>query len=151
MTHRANQIVEAVASALESRVGPKGHKVFTHRKLSLASEEDQLPAHSVDFGADEPEAENTSYLDSTLTVKTTAVISAATEQDLRLALLAARREQHRAVMADPKQGLAFVITTMYGGAEEPEITEGNYEALVGTLASSWRITYRMNLTDPGDD
>lgn len=151
MTHRANKIIEAVASALESRVLRLGHKVFTHRRLSLASEEDQLPAHSVDFGADErAQSVFMGSIDSVLTVKTTAVMSAATEQDLRLALLAARREQHRAVMADPKQGLDFIVTTFYGGADEPEIlTDG--ESLVGVLTSSWLVHYRMNVSDPGDD
>lgn len=151
MSHRAGQVIEAVASILSARVLPKGHKVYTHRRISLASEEDQLPAHSVDFGEDQrAESKFIGTIDSVLTVITTVVATAADEQALRTLLLDLRREQHRAVMADPKLGLAFVVNTLYGGAEAPEIlTDG--EELVGVLASSWLVHYRMNPQDPGDD
>lgn len=152
MTHRADQILDRTVELVAARVTAKGHKVFKHRRLSLASEEDQLPAHSVDFGEDQ-RAENKfiGSINSVLTVQTTAVMQAATEPELKAALLEMRREQHRAVMADARLGLSdFVINTLYGGAAEPEIlTDG--ESLTGILTSSWLVLYRMNTLDPGDD
>lgn len=150
--HRASQIVDRIAEVIGARVGPSGVNVFTHRRLSLSAEQGELPAHSVDFGPDEPEVENTTYIDSTLTVPVTFIATVAVEDELRRRMLEQRREVHIALMADPTLGLPFVITTRYGGAEAPEFSANDEgELLAASLTSIWLVTYRMNLTDPGDD
>jgi hypothetical protein len=152
MTHRAGQIVDAVASLVGARVTPTGIKVFTHRRLSLAADEDHLPAISIDFGEDQrAETKLMGSISSVLSVVCTAVVTAPLEQDIRLSLLSMRREIHRALMADARLGLGdFVVNTLYGGAAEPEIlTDG--ESIVGVLASTWLVSYQMNTLDPGDD
>lgn len=144
-------MIEAVVSIIGARVTAAGGHVYAHRKLSLSSDENQLPAISVDFGEDQrADTKLIGSIGSILSVQTTAVVTALLEQDIRLQLLSLRREIHRAVMADARLGLSFVINTLYGGAGEPEImTDG--ESIVGALTSTWLAYYQMNLQDPGDD
>ena len=154
MTHRADQIIQSVVSVLASRVGPKGSKVYPHRRLSLSLEQDELSAHSVDYGEDQRlDSQFTQVIDSLLSVQTTAMVAKATEPEVREALLEMRRDQHIAIMADQRLGFGaqgFVVTTRYGGAEAPEIAvDGEY--VVGALTSIWLVHYRMSLTDPGND
>lgn len=149
MAHRAEQIVDAIAAIIAARVQPPGAHVFTHRRLSVDPYQDELPLVSVDFGDDTPAADNTQFIDSVLTVPTTAVAVGPEERDVKLKLLELRREVHRAIMADPTLGLAFVVYTNYGGAAEP-VYETDGELLVGELTSNWFVHYRMNVLDPGD-
>ena len=154
MAHRAEEVLEAVASALRTRVEPKGSKVYLHRRLSLALEQDELSAYSVDYGEDRRiESQYMQMIDSELAVQVTAIVQAPTEYEVRQALLVMRREQHRAVMADIRQGFGaqgFVVTTRYGGAEAPEIgTDG--EEIVGALTCTWLVHYRTDPDDPGND
>lgn len=150
--HKAGQIVERVVVILGARVGPKGSKVYGHRRLSLSLEQDELSAHSVDYGEDRAaEQRFTQMLDSVLAVQTTAMVACPTEKEVREALLDMRRQQHIAIMADQRLGLPnFVVTTRYGGAEPPEIAVDG-EFIVGALTSTWLIHYRMELNDPGND
>ena len=148
--HRAAQIIDAVAAAIAA-TAPSGHKVFTHRRESLSEEQDELPAHSVDFGPDRPPedagASNLAFIDSVLSVSTTHVAVAQEEHLLRALLLEMRADAHVALMTDRTLSLAFVTDTRYQGADEPEIDVSG-ETLVGTLTSDWAIDYRMNITDP---
>jgi hypothetical protein len=152
VTHRAAQIIEAVASAVRTRVSASGAKVYEHRRLSLSLEQDEMSAYSVDFGEDRRlDSQFMQMIDSELAVQVTALVEKPTEAETREALLDMRREQHRAVMIAPRLGLQdFVIATRYGGAEAPEfLTDG--ENIIGALTSIWLVHYRMELTDPGND
>lgn len=149
MTHRADQIIDAVAALIETQVQPSGVKVYTHRRFSLAADQDELPAISVDYGEDTAVTHIAHAIDSLLNLEITGVVAASEEADVRAELLRLRREVHKAVMADETQGLAFVVTTTYAGAATPELNVdgGN---VVGELTSSWAIYYRMDPSDPGD-
>lgn len=148
-THRAEQIIAAAAEIIRARVEPKGIHVYAHRRLSLDPESDELPAISVDHGPDEPvEPETTIYIDSLLTVHTTAIVTSFDEVDLRRKLLELRREAHVALLADETLGLDFVVHAIYGGAEEPDFGVVG-KKLIGVLTSNWTFYYRMNRSDPG--
>lgn len=151
MAHRADQIIEAIAALVRARVeGPLGCKVYTHRRLSLDPEQDEIPAISVDFGEDTPAVQSIGFIDSILTVPVTAIAREPTEPELREKLLELRREVHIAILADVKLGLpSFVIQAAYGGAEAPDVDVSG-DMTAGTLTSNWLVHYRMNFTDPGD-
>lgn len=148
MTHRAEQVLVAVAAAIETAVQPSGVHVFTHRRFSLAANQDELPAISVDYGEDQPFTDrNNVYIDSRLVVQITGVAQSHDEADLRQLLLELRASAHAAIAADFTFGLDFVITAAYGGAAEPEIdVDGEY--VIGALTSTWVVHYRMNYSDP---
>jgi hypothetical protein len=154
MSHTVETILEAAAAAISGRVAAKGQKVYIHRRLSLDLDSDELSAHSVDYGEDERlDSQFMTMIDSELAVQTTAMTAAATEAEVRSALLDMRREQHRAIMADPRLGLGTqgpIVTTRYGGASAPEIAvDGEY--VVGALTSVWLVHYHVPITDPGND
>lgn len=152
MTLRAEQIVDAMASAIEGFASYAGN-VFTHRAQSLADTQGELPATSVDIGEDQPldddGATNFACIDSLLTVETTIVAQATEESELRSTLHAMRRSVHRALMQDQQLGLDFVIGVRYGGADAPEIN-AETEFMIGKLVCRWPVHYRMNISDPGD-
>lgn len=148
MTHRAEQIIRAAAAIIRARVEPIGYHVYTHRRLSLDPESDEMPAISVDYGPDEPvDEETTHFIDSELTVIVTAIAAAGEEESVREQLLAMRRETHVALLADDSLGLDFVVQTSYGGAGEPAIDVQGSQIL-GELPTSWVVYYRMNRNDP---
>jgi hypothetical protein len=151
MSHTVEQILEAVASAVRARVSASGQKVYIHRRLSLSLEQDELSAHSVDYAEDERvDTQFFGVSDSELSVQTTAMTAASSESEVRSALLNMRREQHIAIMSNPRLGISVVVDTTYGGAEAPEIdTDGEF--VVGALTSVWRVHYQTPITDPGTD
>lgn len=149
MTHRAEQILTAVTAAIAARVEKTGVKVYTHRRLSLDPEQDELPAISVDYGEDRrADSQTLGTIASFLSVEVTAIVAKQTEPEAREQLLELRAEIHRAVMANPKQGIPdVVVSTYYGGAAAPEVdTDG--EQIVAALTSTWIVHYRMDLADP---
>lgn len=152
MTHRAQQIIDAVATAVRTRVEPTGVHVYTHRRLSLDPEQDEMPGISVDYGEDRPaESQSFAEIRSALAVEITAVVSEADEYDCRTRLLSLRREIHRSVMADQRLGLpVFVVTTAYGGASEPTIGAAGRK-IAGEITTTWLVQYETSLTDPGDN
>jgi hypothetical protein len=146
--HRAQTIIDAIASLVRTRVQASGVKVFTHHRHSFDAEQDELPAISVDYGEDRRADSSTlGVITSLLTVECTAVAAAPLEADLRSKLLDLRAEIHRAVMANHRLGLDFVSTTYYGGANAPQL-DAEGEQLVGELTSSWAVLYEMSLFDP---
>jgi hypothetical protein len=153
VSHRAQQIVDAVAGLVRARVQASGVHVYTHRRLTLDPEQDEMPGISIDYGEDRrTDSQTTLMIDSLLTVECTAVVSETDEIDARTRLLDLRREIHRAVMADPRLGFGaqgFVVTSIYGGAAAPSFgTAGGNMA--GELTSTWLVHYRTELNDPGD-
>lgn len=152
--HNAQQIIDAVATIVRARVEASGVHVYTHRRLSLDPEQDEMPAISVDYGEDSrAQGQTTLMIDSVLSVEITAVVSENDEVDCRTRLLALRREIHRAVMADQRLGFGaqgFVVTTSYGGASAPTIGTAGRD-IAGELTSTWLVHYRSELNDPGND
>lgn len=148
MTHRAEQIIDAVVAAIPETA----QRVFKHRRDSLSAEEQELPATSVDEGDDVPldddGASNIQFLDSMLTVETTAFAEESTEELLKAKLSELRVINHKALMAgDRSLGLDFVIDVKYAGADAPEIERAG-EIFAGKRTSRWLVHYRMNITDP---
>lgn len=148
MSHRAEQIITAAREAIAAEF--RG-AVYEHRAFSMLEDEGELPAVSVDYGADDPPdddgASNFAFFDSFLTVETAIYIRGTEESTVKKDLLDARRAIHVALMADRTLGLPFVIDTRYGGADAPEFnTDGEY--LAGLLVCRWLVHYRMNISDP---
>lgn len=150
MSHRAQQIVDAVAGKLVASA-TLGASVYKHRRESLDEGSQELAAVVVDYGADDPlsdlGASNVAFLDSLLEVRTRIVLRASSEEEALEGLLGKRVAVHVALMADRSQGLAFVIDTRYSGAEPPGLDSGA-DRVVGSLVCRWLVHYRMNLTDP---
>jgi hypothetical protein len=139
-----------MVTAITAVVEPLGVRVYAHRRLSLAVDQDELPAISVDFGEDNPAQELTgAYFDSLLSVQIAAIAAASEETDLKTELLDLRRRIAVALMADRTLGLAFVVNTHYGGTEAPQI-DASVDPILGELVSVWNVYYRMNIADPGD-
>jgi hypothetical protein len=152
MTLRADQILDAMASAIQNFAAYTG-TVYKNRAESLAEGQGELPATSVDMGTDEPldedGATNFAFTDSLLTVETTIVAQATSEDDLKATLSAMRRSVHQALFQSQDFGLSFVIGVRYGGADKPEINAES-EFMIGKLVCRWPVHYRMNISDPGD-
>ena len=152
MTHRADQIIEAVAEAIRS-VAPSTVNVYTHRRESLSEDENELPSISVDFGEDEPFAgPDAAFLtdgtiQSLLTVNVTGAATALDEVELRRTLLDLRSTAHIGVRRNAALGLPFVIDTHYGGANAPVVdVSGGWP--VGELTAPWGVRYEMNPDSP---
>jgi hypothetical protein len=127
--------------------------VYTHRRLSLPSL--NLPAHSVDYGADQVEETATSGLYWSLSVMVTAAYAGSDESAVRAGLLQMRTDAHRAIMASPgvgmnyrlTLGLSFVVNVWPVTAAAPEIEVAG-DTLVGTLSSEYRVLYTTPVNDP---
>lgn len=152
MSHRAAQIIDAIVTRLQSSttLGVNAQNIFAHRTLSLAENQDELPAVTVNFGEDEP-GEYTMLdgsFSSTLEIFTKAYVVGEDETAARQALLTIRAETHKAIDLRQTLGLSsFVLKVGYGGASAPELdTEG--ELCVGAQESHWLVTYFMNPADP---
>lgn len=152
--HRAEQVLDAIASRLRahSALQIAAENIFVHRSLSLAEDQGEIPAGTVNAGDDEP-AEDYGTMDgdgeiaSTLEVETGVFLSATDEVTLKQALFAARTEVHRAINPDETLGLSFVLKVEYGGAQKLEIdTDG--EQCIGKQEHRWLVTYHMNASDP---
>jgi len=149
VTHRADQIVDAVAEIVRARVSGMGIKVFTHRRASLAADQDELPAISVDIGAEQAVTQNTGFIDSLLRMPITSVVVAEDEPTARAQLLDLRRQAHIGLMLDQTLGLSFVVSTTYGGVDDVE-TSVDGDVVVFSQTAPWLVYYRMNPQDPGD-
>lgn len=150
MTHKAAAIITATADALRAFV-TEPVNVFEHRALSLAEDHDELPAISVDFGEDAPfnadGAAGFDFIQSVLTVNLTIIVAGTDEHDVRADLLSFRSEVHRAMTAQPRLGLAGVLSVNYGGAEAPEVLfEG--DVCLGALVCVWGILYETAAQNP---
>lgn len=158
MTHRAEQIVQAIAAVLDTALTPKGVRVYTHRGDTLDGEQDELPGVSVDYGEFTVTEETEHELYCTLEVPIALVVKLPTEEDVRAARLSLARDIHRAIMASPgvgmpwavKLGLAFVITVHPAGWAKPPEPETRGEAIVGELTTNWRAEFKTDVDDPGD-
>lgn len=127
---------------------PDGVHVFTHRRESLSAEQDELPAISIDYGEDSPTTGVISEFRSVLTVEARIKVQAPTPEDLHEKLFEQRSEVHVAVMANNGSlGLPFVIATLYGGADAPDVSSAGSQ-LTAELLTRWQVHYTMDLDDP---
>lgn len=145
MSHRAEQIINR-AALLHSQAADVAANVFTDRVLSLAEEQDELPAFSITEGPDVPQAENQGFIESLLTLRVLAFAVNTDEKLLRQSLRAMRARTHRYLKADLSLGLAFVSDVRYGGALDPQVIKT--AQWCGMLECPFHVLYRMNETDP---
>jgi len=146
VTHRAEQVIQAAASKISAQTDV-GAPVYPHRVLSLSDEDQEIPAICPLQGADEPLEWNFAFIDSELELRVAAYAKKATEVELAAELARMRAAIHRALLSDPTLGLAFVLSTTYRGASEPEKdTSGGLVA--GKHEFLFAVQYRMNTTDP---
>lgn len=150
MSHRAQQIVEAIVTALQANTS-LGAAVYQHRHYSVGEDAQELPCVSVSIGADNPLSdlgvENMGFIDSLLEVSIAATARGDDEQSAIEALLALRRQIHITLMADRSLGLAFVVDTRYGGAQAPDFDVGA-DRIAARLEMRWPVHYRMAISDP---
>ena len=146
MPHPVETIIEQAAALFTANTSLIG-QTFTHRILSLAESQDELPASSVTYGDDVPQTDNMGFLESLLTVRTIAFAVNVDEVALRQALMEMRRQQHIALQADHTLGLDFVSDCRYGGAIDPQIIVN--KQFCGAYESRWYVLYRMSRTNPG--
>lgn len=148
MSHRAQQIAEAVKTALAAN-SSLGATAYLHRAASLDG--DEIPAVSVRIGADTPTgefgADNFAYIDSVLELVIEASVESIDEPTAIGSLLDIRRQVHITIMADRTLGLSFVMDTRYGGANEPQIDVASDQP-VARLEMRYGVFYRMNISDP---
>jgi len=152
MTHRAEQVLDAIVTRLQASMtlGINSQNVFAHRTLSLAENQDELPAITVNSGNDSPAHdydEMAGEIGSTLEIFTVVLLVGDDEPAVKRALYAARTEVHKAIDLNETLDLSFVLKVEYGGAEGPEIDSAG-ERAVGSQQSSWLVTYHMNPSDP---
>jgi hypothetical protein len=151
MSHRAQQIIDAVEAALDASTSLQNAKIFKHRSFSLLEASDEMPCVTVNYGADQPldplGALNLSFLDSLIEVSTVGFVGADDEPSAMSALMDMRTAIHVALLADPTQGLGFIINTRYAGATEPAL-DSSTQRILASLKSSWFVHYRMNVSDP---
>lgn len=150
MSHRAQQIVDAIDANLQPYKSTLG-AIFVNRSLSIDENSGEVPCVTINYGDDNPLSElgasNLSFLDSLIEITLVAFNVADDEQTLLDLLLDARKTIHVALMADRSQGLAFVIDSRYGGATKPDV-DASADRIYGSLTSTWRVHYRMNILDP---
>ncbi len=108
-----------------------------------------LPAYVLTYGPDSPLGElgpdNVRFIDWEFVVfvdyydklTTTAIDSV---------LQAARANIHRALMADVTQGLAFVLTTIPNGADEPLLDDAVEQKTIA-YRTNWVIRLRTSIDD----
>jgi hypothetical protein len=153
MSHRAQQIVDAVVALLQANSILQA-SVVSYRALTLSEFEGELPAVNVSVGADDPISEigvtNTAYVDSLLELLITAVAMGSSEDELLPQLQELRRQIHVALYGAGVDlgGLSFVMGLRYGGAEAP-IVNIDGDRIGASLLTRWRVHYRMNFADPG--
>lgn len=145
--HRADQVVDAVVSALEAAAAITA-PVYAHRTLSLSEEDGELPAITVTYGEDGAASgeQIAGLFYSTLSLEITAHAVGDDEEAVRRDLLQMRAQIHAALMTDARFGLSFVHHTFYGGASAPRLSRG--ERMLGDLTSTWRVRYELNLASP---
>lgn len=142
--HRAEQIIAAVKTTLTG-LTTTGARVYRGRVTALA--DTNLPALCIYQGADTELMQfSQALIDSELTITIEVLVKTSSEQvDTLLNLI--RKEVAIALRADYTQGLAFVINTMEGTADAPELS-GDGEKPAAAMKLEWKFHYRRSRTDP---
>ena len=121
--------------------------VYRARVETLADTE--LPAYNIEIGSDTPlnplGPDNVAFIDWAQTIfidlyaKSTAV-------DIDNIFLDMRNFVHRSLLDDLTQGLAFILTTIPGGADEP-VLDASGEQKTITYRTVWEFRLRTNIDD----
>jgi hypothetical protein len=145
MTHRAEQILDAMQTALTG-LASTGSNVVRGRVYPSDAER----ALSVYMGQDQPLGDdgytNVSFIDRVLEVvirlhAKTPTATAAVETLLNQS----RAEVFAALSADTTLGLDFVISTYPSGDDQPELSADSDQP-AGTQAMRWSVHYRHSIT-----
>lgn len=159
MTHRAAQITQALASTLAESALLAVQAVFINREETLNEQDGEVPCISVNEGDDTPLSEegfdNLVNFDSQLEFEIVGYALGATVDDVESELQRQRRYIHVALLSyltnhtDPL-GLPWVIAVKpAGAAKSVRSIIGSRHA--GSKTSFWRVHYRAETLDPGDD
>jgi hypothetical protein len=144
--HKVQQILEAAAAVCIANTNLVA-LVEVNRIRSLAEEEQELPALTINYGPDAPdESETFESLGSAIEIVTTAYCAGDTEQEVLASLLQMRSQVHVSLMADMSLGLPFLWEIRYGGADAPLVVQG--ERTLGSLTCRWNARYQMDNDDP---
>lgn len=143
--HRAEQIVARTVVTVTG-LTTTGSRAYRGRAYPLQTA--NLPGLCVFQGPDRPQSDTSSYgfIDSDLTVYIDIYVKTVTSQVDTL-LNQIRKELVIALSASYTQGLSFVIDTVEGDADEPDLN-GESDQPVARLRTSWVFRYRRSRTDP---
>lgn len=151
--HRREQVIKKVKQLLEAALPPTvaAANVTRNRKYPIA-DSGTYPQVNILQGPDAPLAEfgytNVSFMDRQVVLFFDIIVknSAADDADEKLNLV--EQAVHKALAADYKQGLAFVITSIPGNTGEPD-TDAQGNAALITMRTEWAFQYRSSVADPG--
>lgn len=146
MSHRVETIVDAVVSTLTPVLaGP----VLKHRFLSLSEDELEVPATLVTLGEDDVDALTSDHSDqgNLLQLDITMIEAGTDGPEAMTGVMAQRTAIHKALMADPSLGLAFVLRSAPAGASKPIPATGGERIAVAQVLR-WQILYTHPLNDP---
>ena len=144
MAHRVKQILDAAAAACSSNTSLRA-VVEVNRVRSLAEEQAELPALTVNYGADTPEDSDQESFRSAIELLFTSYVAGDSETEVLDALLEMRRQVHISLMADISFGLSFVWDIAYGGADAPVLQQG--ERMYGAQTCRWNSRYVLEFAD----
>ncbi len=151
MTHRAEQIADALATALRASTNSAipADSIYVHRTLSLAEDQGELPAITVNVGDDAPAPEfaTMDQVASRLEVITTGYAIDESEEALKRKLFAMRSAVHAELVVNSALGLTFILALGYAGAPAPVI-DSSTESFCGSYEWRWEIVYWMDEDDP---
>lgn len=129
------QVIADGATVVRARVGPW--------------QESDLPAYVLTYGPDAPLGDlgpdNVRFIDWEFVVFVDYYDKLTTAQ-LDTVLQQARANIHAALMADVTQGLAFVMTTIPQGADEPLLDDAAQQKTIA-YRTNWVVRLRTSLTD----
>lgn len=145
MTHRAEQVMDAVVTAVTG-LTTTGANVFRGREHGERMD-GNLPALLIHLGPDTPDEEESSFprLYSELTVAIEAVLAAGA--DYEATLLKIREEVTVALRSDYTLGLSFVQNTIEGRAEQPQPADEQGRRF--SYPMNWTVRYSRSWDDPG--
>ena len=141
MTTAVEQLIDALVTTLEASPNITAGSVYRSRVAPFSDTE--LPAYSIEIGQDVPMSDlgpdNVAFIDWEQAIFIDCYAkSVATNIDA--IFLTMRNYVHVALMADYKQGVSFVITTIPAGAEEPVLDDsGEQKTMVYRVNFIFRL------------
>lgn len=145
MTHRAESIIDAVVTKVTG-LATTAARVYRGRSYALDST--NLPCLLIYLGPDEPLSKlYQDKVDSLLTIYVESRVKSPTAQ-IDETLNTIREEVTIALQADYTQGLGYVIDTIEGDVDAPEIV-ATTDQPVGAMRMAWQFHYRRSRTNPG--
>jgi len=145
MTHRAEQIMQAVVAAVTG-LATSGNNVHRGREYALPSNS-KLPALLVYMGSDEPLRDDSAWPRMYSDLNVEVAIARSIEPNYEAQLLASRAEVTQALRADYTLGLPFVQEIQERAADEPDY-EGDPPRVV-FYRLPWAVRYWRPWDDPG--